>query len=83
MFIECDKPLATGQYEDGIFLMKDFLGDKRTGINVAKGAVVDTHHAKVHAKEFGIPLAVTPVVLLSTQATLQCKRLGYIHCKCT
>ena len=75
MVVQCHKPLGQGRFEEGAFIIDVILGAPAPPINnvvAADSAAADS------ALSLGIPLAVAPIVPLSSKCILWYKRLGYI-----
>jgi hypothetical protein len=76
MQVTCSVPLGIGKYVDGTFLMDINVGplsDKAC----ATGAIAACPEAARNGVSFGIPLAIAPVLELSTKCILWYKRLGF------
>jgi hypothetical protein len=76
MTVACEKPLGTGRYADGTFLLDLKLG-KAGLVRSSRGAIADSPEALTRGQSLGIPFAVSPIVSLSNKAILWYQRLGY------
>ena len=76
MQVQCNKTLGQGQYVNGTFMMDICLSNNRA-VNISKGVIVNSKEAAIEATKLGIPIAIAPVVDLSTKSILWYKRLGY------
>ena len=79
MAVHCPKPLGTGRYVDGTFLIDLVIAKKNNSAKAIKGAIATDDATARTATSLGIPMAVTPVMQLSTKSILWYKRLGYIN----
>ena len=76
MKVTCSAPLGIGKYIDGTFLMDINVGPS-TAKACATGAIATSLEAANSGVSLGIPLAISPVLELSTRCILWYKRLGF------
>ena len=76
MKVSCSAPLGIGKYIDGTFLMDINVGPS-TEKACATGAIATSLEAANSGVSLGIPLAISPVLELSTRCILWYKRLGF------
>ena len=76
MKVTCSAPLGIGKYIDGTFLMEINVGPRSDKAYATK-AIATSLDAANCGVSLGIPLAISPVLELSTKCTLWYKRLGF------
>ena len=76
MIVNCSHALGRGRYINGTFMM-DICISNENSVNISQGSIASSPAAAEQARHLGIPMAIAPVVDISTKAILWYKRLGY------